>query len=122
MRTAKRKPVGRYMVLAGAHYEGGKQYVPGDIVDSMTDLNRLNGPGMKPKFKQVKDSRDEEQARTQVSVAPAVQQKETSDGILGTLEGMTVSDLRKLAAEEEIDLGDAKTKEELVKVIHESSV
>lgn len=35
----------RFRVLHGKHREGGRTYVRGEIVDSATDLSKLNAPG-----------------------------------------------------------------------------
>jgi len=84
----------KFRVVAGYHNEGGETYGPGDIVDSASDLNKHNKQEA-IKFEQVGEvlsSQDE-------------------------LKQHTVAELQDLAAEEEIDLGDATKKAEIVEVI-----
>lgn len=88
----------KYQVLAGQHREGGKTYNKGDVVDSKTNLLRLNADGLDPKFRRVEEDGN-------VAVA--------NDG----LDEMTVDDLKAFAAEEEIDLGKATRKEDIVSAI-----
>lgn len=45
----------RFRVLVGKHHEGGRTYVRGEIVDSATDLSKMNAPGVAPKFERVDD-------------------------------------------------------------------
>ncbi len=84
----------KFKVLAGHHNEGGKTYGPGDIVDSASDLNKHNKQEA-IKFEQVGEV-----------LSPQDELKQH-----------TVAELQDLAAEEEIDLGDAVKKLEIIEAI-----
>lgn len=96
-----------FQVLRGVHHEGGKTYYgrhkgKGDVVDSKSDLSKHNPPpesGIPPRFKRVEGS--------------AVVQEPPDDG-LGV---MTVAGLEDLAAEEEIDLGQATRRADVIAAI-----
>ena len=98
-----------YRLLTGKHYEGieesRKTYNAGEIVRSDTNLLVFNQPGC-IKFELV----DEEGQPSKSS--------KHNDG----LDPMTVSQLRAMAAEEEIDLGSASRKDEIIKIIRSTLV
>lgn len=84
----------RFELLSGIHNEGGKTYYPGDVINSASNLAEHNKPNafrFRPLPKSEAD-RDE------------------------GLDAMTVSQLREFAAEEEIDLGDATKKDEILRL------
>ena len=93
----------KFRVLVGRHYEGietegprkGKArcYKKGDIVDSKTDLLKMNAPGA-IKFEKV----------------------EETPRILD-LSKLTEAKLRQLAADEEVDVASCKTKVDLIAAI-----
>ncbi len=112
-------------------------YRTGDVVESSCDLAKLfNGDhGSSPKFELVHENgvpmtrqegpiTPEEIARrglTQANVpVQTVNDAKTITAAvspMATLEHMTLDELRKHAAEEEIDLGKAKSKDEVLKVL-----
>jgi len=114
---------GRYLVLAGMHIEASGVYKSaklknpvafkaeeidfrdGDIVDSVSDLSKFNcGPGNE-KFEWV---------------GPGIHTpKKSKDLILKSeeLSRMNVDQLRKIAEEEEIDLGDSLKKVDIIQRI-----
>lgn len=122
----------KFRVLAGKHCEGKtpegkpKVYVKGDVVDSKSDLSRLNPPGFPPKFERVEDD-------GRPSPAPAVPvqtlsptptpvhatsplpaaPKTVPDG----LDKLSLKELQDLAASEEIDLKGAKTRDEVLRAV-----
>lgn len=92
-----------------------RMYSPGESVESDRDLCKLfNRPGS-IKFERLPDPPQAQSFQGQQNaVATAV--KESPD-----LDGMTVRDLQALAEEEEIDLGGAKTKDQMVKTIRQAT-
>ena len=80
-----------------------------EFVTSSVDLIGLFGP---EKFERVPD---DQQPQAAPAPAPVV-----TDG--DGLDGLTVAQLKTLAAEEEVDLGPAKRKAELVGAIREAGV
>ena len=87
----------RYRLLRGVHVDvkTGKNFNPGDIIESDRDL--------------VNAGRDRKKYERMPSVEPM---SETRD-----LSKMTVTALKKLAEDEGIDLGDAQLKDEIVEAI-----
>ena len=83
-----------------------------EFVTSSVDLIGLFG---QEKFERVPD---DQQPQPAPAPAPAPAAVPDGDG----LEGLTVAQLRTLAAEEEVDLGPAKRKAELVGAIREAGV
>lgn len=85
-------------------------YKPGETVESDRDLAKLfNHPGS-IKFERLPDP-------PQSTAQPAVAVAERPDV---DLDSMTLRDLQALAETEEIDLGGAKTKDQMVKVIRQA--
>lgn len=113
-----------YRVLAGKHHVGTgvnrKVFKAGDIVTTDSDLMQFNQPGA-AKF-EVVDSVG--RPKTNKPVEKRIQSKATVPDIpLGDgLGDMTVNELRAMAEEEEIDLGSASRKDEIVKAIRNSMV
>lgn len=117
-----KKPKGLYRVLQGMHVEDGPLdangektdivYGVGGIVESEIDLcERFNGQGSAfHKFERVTPN---------PNYIPATKLVPTgiSSVVTSTLENMTISELKKFAESEEIDLKEAKTKEEALKII-----
>lgn len=106
----------KFKVLRGKHAEGGKVYKQGDIVDSKSNLNKLNSPGA-IKFQQII-----EESKTQVAVAveepPTVDSSdEDEDYTREELEQFKVGDLKGIAEELGIDLSEAKKKDEIISAI-----
>lgn len=119
----------KFRVLAGKHAEKDKDgvsrvYVRGDIVDSKSDLTKLNaGPGAQ-KFAPVEEPSAKAAAGTpvaqlhaKVAAPPAPPADELQKKLHADLDKMTVEQLKAYAAEEEIDLKGAATKDQLLKII-----
>jgi hypothetical protein len=104
----------KFRVLHGIHAEGGQVYRAGEVVDSATDLNRMNTPG---------SSKFEELVGGGVAVVEAATPSSSSldddsDGAVNDeLDTMTVSQLREFAAQEEISLESSKKKADIVAAI-----
>lgn len=118
----------RYRLLSGGHIENdmtGKErrYSQGEVFESNDkNLLRFNAPGMAPKFEQVNkqtpigrpNQGDSIPAPTAIVTTNAISIKD-----LDTLQSMNVKELTAWAAEEEINLGAAKSKDEILKAIKE---
>ncbi len=115
--TAKKKKFfGRFLLLAGSHNEGGRTYKRGDVVDSASDLNQMNAPNA-IKFQRVANDFNptvQEQSNDlgKTSVLPP-----TATADKAVYDEMSVSELRKVAASEEIDLGEASKKEDIIQLL-----
>lgn len=97
-----------FKLLNGLHDQGdGKVYRRGDVVNSKQDLEKRFGPA---KFQRVADPAQVKEEEP-VASAPVSVQDEFSD--------MTVAELKQFAASEEIDLGSASRKDEILAVIRE---
>jgi len=97
----------RFKLLRGLHSHKGVTYEAGsanDIVESPTDLEAQFG---REKFKRLHE------ADTASGVAVAEAPIPDGDG----LEDMTVGQLREYAEGNEIDLGEARKKDEIIAVI-----
>jgi hypothetical protein len=89
-----------FKVLAGNIVVGdGKTYNRGDLIQSEKELDKQFGP---KKFLRL-------EGLTQVVETP------------DAFEGMTVSELKKFAKEEEIDLGGAGNKEDILSVLRKAT-
>lgn len=129
----------RYRLLAGKHAQKEenpetkqkevKIYKRGDVFESKHDLLKFNaGPGAM-KFEKVDDQENQPRRARTESASQTQQQHHTSvetpagkpprnqQEFVTALEKMNEKDLRSLAAEEEIDLKGAKTKDDIVKAI-----
>ena len=87
----------KFRLLRGVHNEGGRTYKVGDVIDSASDLSKHN-----------KD---------------VVRFEPLSEGSLGGhsgLESMTIAQLKQHAEEEEIDLGDATKRSEILAICQEA--
>lgn len=102
----------------------------GDIIETDVDLHHMfDQPGAQPKFQditlgdgtmpQTAESIDEQIARLQRQKEELANKNgsQSTHGDL-TLQSMTVEELRKMAAEEEIDLGKASKKEDIINIIN----
>lgn len=92
-------------------------YKMNDVIETDEDLTVFNQPGSM-KFELVDAMGRPTLQETRTAPPQPQAQQPVSDG----LELMNVKDLRKHAAEEEIDLGDAKGKTEIIKKIREAMV
>lgn len=117
-------PFGTFQLNHGIHIETGcdgvehfYRAVPGQqgpIFESPDNLNALNGVGMTPKFTQLNGTG--QPVNTVRPLTPASREKLNTLQIKA-LEVMSLDELRKFAAEEEIELGAAKTKDEVLKIV-----
>lgn len=118
----------KYRLRIGSHHGRdlqGKErdYKQGDVFESDLPLERFNCDGpLGPKFERLDD-----EGKTPVGFVfdPSVETLEAFNarvkGATATeappLESMTVAELRKLAEADSIDLGEAKSKEAILKVL-----
>lgn len=103
-------------VLHGAHNEYGKTYHRGEVVNSRSDLRKMNKPGAK-KFEfmgMVDEGAIEPEA---ITINAPVRDFPSED----TLSNMTIPELRRFAEQEEIELGSAKSKTEILEAIRAAS-
>ncbi len=123
-----------YRVIKGRHleFQDGSQgdrrvskiYDTGEIVESAVDLceafNQVDEQGVPRsiKFERV-DSVGRPLAKRKVKPKVSQQQQQSEPASDG-LDGLTIEELRKFAAEEEVDLGDAKKKEDIIEAIRET--
>ena len=104
-------PKMRFVVLAGKHHEGipslgtAKVYRRGDVVETSEDLVKAFG---KDKFRRLRDGE-------------ANPIEKPSSPLEMDLKSKSVSELKGIAADYEIDLGDARSKAEIIDVILEAS-
>ena len=134
---------GKFRLLAGKHAEGGRIFTRGQIVYSTFNLEKLNGDGQAKKFERVEDDvkshkgraidpataekEEEEKLEAKRKVADAeiesqtVEGRESDDGeeffSREDLEQMTNSELTELAKSEQIDLGGANVKRDIIAAI-----
>lgn len=96
----------KFQLLAGRHITGQKEerriYRIGDVIESDDDLVKRFGGD---KFQRVDDD---------------AKATDVNDSRRATLEAMTLKELRKFADDEEIDLGGASRKNEIINVIVEA--
>ena len=104
----------------GEHGDGKKQqdekgqpriYEPGDIIQTSKDLSLLNYKGMPLRYQRVQP---EEALRANPVETTEIQEPPSRED---DLEDMTIASLRRLAEDEEIDLGDAVRKGHIIEAI-----
>lgn len=139
----------KWKLLVGKHAEGKRDtlkiYVKGDIIETDKDLSKFNGPYPNMhKFELVEDNGAGSESTLvtnpskgtslsgsdPVAVAAAAkagydtinaqQSKPPTQNFDDTLEAMTEAELKKFAEAEEIDLGTAKGKKDILKAIKAS--
>jgi hypothetical protein len=111
----------KFRLMQGKHAHGSKidgslvVYRQGDIIESDVDLEKK----LKNKFQRVIDDAMPTVRKPMVKTEdePQLPKEEGESDPGDTLEAMTVSQLKKFAAEEEIDLGTATKKSEIVNTI-----
>lgn len=109
-----------FRLKIGHHSDGTKKYKQGSKVRSEIDLEKRFG---KDKFERLFDEErreEERKARGETEPQEVSEEEPSTDTVQGdvaTLQTMTVAELKQLAESEEIDLGTAKTKEQIIKVI-----
>ena len=104
----------KFKVLRGMHAEGGRTYEVGSIVDSASDLCTLNYVSSAPRFQRV-ESDPEEVSAAALKGYDTINEMQPAKK--DALDGMTVEELRKFAEESEVDLGKAKTREQILAVL-----
>lgn len=109
----------KFKVLRGSHTEGGRRYSKGDIVDSASDLSKYNSPGA-TKFAKVAEA--EPAVSATVSVVPPLAEPVSleADGESYTrdeLAGFSVAELREIAEDLEVDLGNVSKKADIISTI-----
>lgn len=103
----------KFRVLRGKHHEHGRAYVPGDVVDSAFDLNKMNTPAG-AKFEELRD-----QSIPATGEEPEPEPAETE---VPEFEGWDIKQLREYAEEHEIDVSDLKRRDAIIKKIQEAEV
>lgn len=103
-----------FKLVKGSHYEGagkdGKLYKKGDLIETGIDLaERFNTPG-NLKFIPCEDG------EPVIDVDDPDELPTDDEGNI-LFEKMTVAKLKRFAEENEVDIGDASTKAELVKAL-----
>lgn len=126
----------RWKLLAGLHAEGfvdsdtdlpvqqreQKIYEAGDIFDSECDLDASNAPGCM-KFIEVgfgtalKNKYDTPPKESAAKPTTSSQEEPVGDSRRATLEALTVQELRKVASEEGVELGNASRKEDIIQAL-----
>lgn len=117
----------KFRVLAGKHAEKDKEgtlrvYSRGEVVDSKSDLSKLNSRGAE-KFEKI----DEPSVKANPGTPAAqlhgrppvadVPRDELTKRLHADLDKMSNDQLKKYAETEEVDLKGAKTREEMLKVL-----
>jgi hypothetical protein len=138
--SVKAEPRYRFRLLSGTHHEAkwdmtsrpsidrGRTYYQGEVIETDNDLSIFNGRGTaSPKFALLSPETEtvaEAAARGFNTIhknAPTKSPPEPAGpSNKDMLDTMTVNELRKFAEDEEIELGDAKTKEQILKVVREA--
>ena len=120
----------KYRLLVGQHIENipGTQievtYNAGDTFESASRLEKFNSPGHSPKFERLQDD-----VKVGVKSTPKVSNdlppnlvEEGSDGdSVDALDSMTVAELYKFARENDIPIGNARKKHELIEAIRKAA-
>lgn len=111
----------KFRILRGKHNQGERHpdgrpviYARNDVVESETDLCKLNAGMATKKFERVDDSTP---LTNPDAAGKSVPSPETVDPNEDTFNEMTVAELRQFAEQEEIDLGKARTKDEIIAVL-----
>lgn len=84
----------RYKLLSGVHYEGDKPYYAGGIFETEKNMLKHNVAGSPPRYQLVQ-------------------------GDVPNVSGMTVPQLEAYAEENQIDLGEATLKADILAIIQE---
>ena len=116
----------KFKVLRGVHSEGGQTYGVGSVVDSKSDLGRFNSSPDEPRFERIfsgPESAAEETRAAAMAGCPEIQPAAVTGhpveppAAKDSFDGKTVEELRGLAEEMEIDLGKARTREQILAVL-----
>ena len=119
----------KFKIEHGHHSERGLLFQQGSVVDSVSDLAaKFNSPGA-VKFTAVPADTEAHPGIQMENLhslppqeEPLTEHSKPTESIVPdqseeTLKAMTVADIQKFAAEEEIDLSGCKTKEQMIKTI-----
>lgn len=123
-KDAPPKPIQTFRLLRGRHVDrkDGKRitYEAGEIIETTADLLKFNSIDGHKKYEKL----DPNQLAVIVAQAAAVKEDmlppPSSGGVMDTYSSMSLDELKKFAKEESIPLGNAKTKEEVLKVLAKS--
>jgi hypothetical protein len=120
------RPFQQFRLLVGTHCEGEKDednrlimYKQGDIVETKSDLcAKFNSVGS-VKFERIETENAQLPLSKPVTQAPGGSVKTATPAAnpIDTFEAMSVEELKKHAEQEEINLGKAATKPEIIKVL-----
>ncbi len=124
------KPIYRFRINYSIHSDTDPRtlvntiYHKGSVFESTIELDKeFNTDPAKPKFTRVDNSvpltYNTPTSKTDTAPTPKVETNESSTNKDDTLSSMTVEELRQYALSEEIDLGKAKTKAEILAIIRE---
>jgi hypothetical protein len=107
----------RFKLLCGVHNEDGQTYMPGAIVDSKSDLSLLDPTG--ERFQRLPDDPlpHSDPEATKAAALAGYDMVNELQPKKDSLDGMTVEQLREFAAETEVDLGKARTREQILAVL-----
>lgn len=116
----------KFRVLAGKHSERGRIWMRGQVIETTTDLaSRFNGATVvRQKFERVPDGTPADPGvPVDQFTDPEFNKSSPSESetrgvdLMATYESMSVEELRQVASQEEIELGKAKTKPEILNVL-----
>lgn len=114
-----------YRVLRGSHYEQGKKFKQGDILNSLSNLERMNSPGA-IKFQKMPEGTPLKGGEPVGSFNTANEQPsvQASTNVVTPdteeLESMSVAELKQMAYDYELDFKSSVTKAELVNLLSEA--
>jgi hypothetical protein len=101
----------RWKILSGVHSVGGQTFVPPAEFDDPSDLRKLDPHG--ERFARVGSDPQETHAAAMEGAKELLTEQRKVDG----LDEMTVEQLRQFATESEVDLGKARTKDQILAVL-----
>ena len=129
-----KRTIYKFRLERGVHiyrdvYGNEKKAKRKDIIETDQDLAaRYNIPGVAPRVTKLGEStididvaspsNTSSRIEDDVNVETSTEQEETNDPLLVELQSMTVNQLREMAEDDEIDLGTATRKDEIVKAIY----
>jgi len=129
-----KRTIYKFRLERGVHiyrdvYGNEKKAKRKDIIETDQDLAaRYNIPGVAPRVTNLGEStididvaspsNTSSRIEDDVNVETSTEQEETNDPLLVELQSMTVNQLREMAEDDEIDLGTATRKDEIVKAIY----
>lgn len=108
----------RFRLLVGRHGEGDRRYKPGDVIETKSDLLKLNSPGS-TKFALLESVPVAEPHEAKKSGKKSKKAEPVHGS--ATLDAMSIEELQAMAEAEEIDLGGATRKDEIIDIILEAT-